>query len=210
VAEHSRSKRNRSTSAKDQGWGLRPEQLEQAQRGRADDLDAARKLAAWLRAGGLPPAVANAHFVLWPGERLITHLPIDVWAYSGEDVQYRGGGVAFGGTFMFAATLLGSALLNSSRRAAAEQAAAPQWRPYGPGLIYVTDIRLSLALQQEWLDLEYRTIRALDSDGDSILIVVPNLPPTKLRLWRPYTHLVLIRFLMTGQILSMESSWSPG
>jgi hypothetical protein len=182
-------------------WGLRPDELEQARRARAEDMEAAARLADWLRTGGRPPAIANLHLVLWPGERLITHLPVDVWAYSSQDVEYRTGGVAFGGPLMFTATLLGSSILNATRRVAAEQAAAPQWRRYSSGGLYITDARLSLALQQEWLDLRYGTIRAVDSDGDSILVMSSDLPPTKLRVWRPYTHFVLIRFLITGQVL---------
>lgn len=181
-------------------WGLRPEELEQVRRARAEDMEAAAQLADWLRAGGRPPPIANPHLLLWPGERLITHLPVDVWTYSGQDVEYRTGGMVFGGPLMFTATLLGSSILNTTRRAAAEQAAAPQWRRYSSGVLHITDARLSLALPQEWLDLDYRTIRAVDSDGDSILIILSDLPPTKLRVWRPYTHFVLIRFLITGQV----------
>jgi hypothetical protein len=188
------------------GWNAEQEQLD-LQRIRAEDLVAAENLARSLREGWRPTPISDPALVLERGEQLFARAGVDVHVFTAQDVQHSPGWlIGFGGPLLFAATLAGSALLGVKRRIDAERQASPQWRPYGGGVMYVTDRRLALAAQRGITDIPYYDIRTLDSDGDGILVMVREWPALKLRVWQPHTNLLLIRFLMRGEAGNTRSA----
>lgn len=123
--------------------------------------DAAVELYDALQHGyGLP--VLESPVILDPGEVLHAQVSAYGWRYHAVDVAYdRQGFFAFGGLAMLGASLAATAIGNRRTRAAAEQLAAPQWRPLGDLPILATNQRLLVFYEQAWASVWLAGIRQL-------------------------------------------------
>jgi hypothetical protein len=166
-----------------------------------DDHSAAVYLTGLLRSRRLPAFPPNG-VALAPGEQLVSRTTGSFLQYTAENVSYTTSTIAFGGPVMFATSLLGSVLYNSSKLRQAERYAAPQWRHLDSGTVYFTNARLAIEGHENWLDVYYPHIRSSQLQGGGILLRFAEAPPLLLQVWRPYTHLLLLRFFAYGEIPS--------
>jgi hypothetical protein len=95
--------------------------------------------------GGAPLPTEATATQLGPGE--VAHArfaPVAVAGYFGEDKQYRPSFFLVGGPVGLALTGAASLAHNASKRAEAERAAVPRWRPLGTADVVVTSQRLAV------------------------------------------------------------------
>jgi hypothetical protein len=156
-------------------------------------------------ASGWRPPPQQPTLALGHGEVLLAQGPVRVWQFTGANVTYNQGWfVAGGGMMMIGATLLGSALYNSSQRNRAAAMAAEQWRLTAQGHLFFTNHRIALSLTSGWTDIGYRHIRNSGVDGAGIILMLNNQPPIRLEVWPPHWFFVLMRFLAYGEIIRVE------
>jgi hypothetical protein len=156
-------------------------------------------------AGGWRPAAQPAPIALARGEAVLAQAPVRVWQFIGQNVSYNQGFfVAFGSPLLVGASLLGSALYNSSQRRRAEAAAAVQWRPLAVGQLFLTDLRIALALSTGWVDIGYPYLRASTVDDSGVIVMLDGQPPIRLEVWPPHWFFVLMRFLAYGETIQVE------
>jgi hypothetical protein len=136
-----------------------------------------------LGAGWTPPhRPAGGGLILRPGESLLATSPHDRWVYTGQPVAYRSGGFfAFGSPLLVAATMIGSAAINSARKSAAEKQAAVQWRLAGTGKMMLTTDRLLLH-EATLAPIELSSLLGAHLEEQLIHLVLGDGTPIALRL----------------------------
>jgi hypothetical protein len=126
-----------------------------------NEWDAAVDLANRVAAGGDLPNLASP-LLLDASEALHADIPAEGWRYHAADVTYaEPRAVAIGGPLMFGLVAGGSAVARRRARRAAEELAAPQWRPLGALRILATDQRLLVWHECAWASVWYDAIREL-------------------------------------------------
>lgn len=92
------------------------------------------------------------------------------WRWLPGDATYDHRTLLLGGPVGWLVTGGISFARNRHARRAAEQAAAPQWRPLGPVTVRVTDRRLLVWWRGEWGVVDYSTVSAIDwIDGGVVM-----------------------------------------
>lgn len=175
------------------GWGAPPQDQV------AEDISSARQLAQALQNGWRPPAVPGS-IALRQGEQLIAQPSAQLWQYSEDDAEWEHRSLMMGGIAMSTLTLLGSAAMNAKRKARAKREAKLQWRPVADAVLHFTTMRLGLAYNDDWVNIEYGDIQALEVNDRGITLTTIGLPPLWFQMWNPQTHFVLLNFLVTGRV----------
>ncbi len=144
----------------------------------------AKELSRMLAADQVPNAGQVWGVVLQPGERLIIDAPADYARYYGTDAVYQHtSGFFFGSTSYVVAAYGATALANSSRRKAAEQAAQTQWREIQQARVIVTDRRaLCQRGDGRWLSFWYGGATALypEPENWNVVFDFPDTEPLML------------------------------
>lgn len=130
----------------------------------ADDLAAQR----------VPPHRFATSFALAPGEVAFVGGPfaLDEWRADGDGSYDRGSTFAFGPPVFVAGALIGSAIGNSRRRAAAQWAATPMWRPGFAGWVVVTNTGFHLCTDHGNLFWGWGSISQIDVVGRGQVVLV--------------------------------------
>ena len=171
------------------------------------DVQPGVRLAAALRSGWLPPALA-VPFPLQPGEACvgITDGQVDLWlpgegTYVHKSVSYAGGltGLAIGGMF--------NAIGNSRRRSRAAQEAAERWRQVDAPRIFVTTHRFAMQGRQ-WSDLWYSNIRTSECYNGAIVLEIVGNAAMRIRMWPADYWFVLLRRLAYNEIYCPVPRWA--
>ena len=184
---------SQSQGRQQQGWGAPPQGQV------AEDISSARQLAQALQNGWRPPAVPG-RVTLRQGEQLIAQPAAQLWQYSEQDAEWEHRTLMMGGVAMSTLTMLGSAAMNAKRKARAKREAKLQWRPVADAVLYLTTMRIGLAYNEDWMNIEYGDIQALDVNDRGITMTAIGLPPLWFQMWNPQTHFVLLNFLVTGRV----------
>ncbi len=145
--------------------------------------DAARGLADALRNGGWLEPVAIDGLPLGSDEDAFADLQASGWRhYALDQIAYERRTLLLGGPYLMALTGIASAIGNHRGRQAAEQAAAPRWRPLGPLRIVVTSQRLLVWFEQSWCSVWYSAITDIRPDpaGWALDIFFEEDPPYRL------------------------------
>lgn len=129
--------------------------------------DAESDLATVLYNGGWLRPVNVSDLLLPDGEDAYADFWATGWRYEAAVVPYERRTVVVGGPWMALATWAASALGNRRRRASAEAASAPQWRPLGQIRVVVTSSRLLVLHDGAWWSVWYSEIVGVD--GDSLI-----------------------------------------
>jgi hypothetical protein len=51
-----------------------------------------------------------------------------------------------------------------------------------------------------WSEYDCAQLRSSEVAPDGVVLLLPNQPRTKLRIWKPLTNAVMIRFLAFGEV----------
>lgn len=103
--------------------------------------------------------------------------------YYGRDATYqRANGFLLGSPVFILAGLAYTGLTNVSRRRAAEQEAASQWRDRQPTRVVVTNHRLVCLLGGQWLSYHYAAMNAVYPEAEARTLVCgfANIAPLRL------------------------------
>lgn len=172
----------------------------QSRSGLGTEWDAAVSLADSVAHGGELPSFPSP-VLLDAGEVLHADLPAQGWRFEGADVAYAAPHVvAIGGPLMFGLVAAGSAVARRRARHAAEDLAAPQWRPLGVLRVLATDRRLVVWHKDAWASVWYSVVRELHPDLEArrLDMTFENDPPYCLAgPWVPYLT-VIVATLLAG------------
>jgi hypothetical protein len=158
----------------------------------------AEDLASALTAGAALPVIPSP-VLLESGEVLHAQLPLVGWRFHGIDVEYeRRRTPMTSRPLMYGLAMAATSIGNRRTRAAAEQLAAPQWRPLGPLRTMVTDRRLVVLHEGAWASVWYAGICQVVPrlDDERIELIFEADPPYALcGEWTPYLAVLLTAVL---------------
>lgn len=160
----------------------------------------AAQMCGLLRAGG-QPAVLQSHTVMTaPGERILWQLQAEYRRFYGQNVTYgQGGFFALGPPLFTIGMLAGSAVANRSARRNAEALAAAQWREFQYAPVLVTDRRLLIHVNSQWLSFYYGALTAVYPEADQFTLVLDFEGTEPLRLEGPDVPTVAVLLLHCTQ-----------
>lgn len=141
--------------------------------------DAHTDLAAVLERGGWLRPIEVPDLVLPDGEHAYADFWATGWRYEAAVVPYERRTVVVGGPFMALATWATSGVGNRRRRAQAEAASAPQWRPLGHIRVVVTFSRLLVLHGGAWWSVWYSEVvgACTDANGQYLDVTFRADPP---------------------------------
>lgn len=139
-------------------------------------------LATVLENGGWLRPIDVPDLLLPDGEDAYADFWATGWRYEAAVVSYERRTLVVGGPWMALATWTASALGNRRRRASAEAASAPQWRPLGQIRVVVTSSRLLVLHGGVWCSVWYAEIAGVRAapGGASVGIQFRADPPYRL------------------------------
>ena len=158
-----------------------------------------RRLAAELRRGAELPAV-DLDVVLEADEKCHdgTYAQLFEWRAGDGAYVHRTGGWIGPRTAVVvgAVNVVGNAL----RRAAADRAAAAQWRAIDQGFLLVTNRRVAVQGDVRWTDIMFSQIRRIDCQPGSIFLEISQQPRMRIDLERAHYWFVMLKYLLHGAI----------
>ena len=161
----------------------------------------ARKLTEALSSGWRPEQVRTP-IRLQSNEHCYAQSNAQLWQYLEGDSSYiHKSRIGFG--LLGMAVVAGTAAGNSSRKRRAAREAAPQFRLVDQGAFFLTDMRLAIQGQMQWIDLWYENIRMSSCDGISITFHIADAPPTQLHVWPIDYYFALYHFFANGDIIEI-------
>jgi hypothetical protein len=157
-----------------------------------------------LQRGNVPLAAPPAGMNLQPGEVLHAIVGARRVEYYGTQESYRSGVGFIGGSgpfgiAMLAATATGSLLFNAASKNAAKRRAAEQWRDVDQGFLLITNQRLAMHGQQQWLDIWYPNISMSDCGFNGFQLHVSGEHPIGFLTTHVEWYYYLFRFLSSGR-----------
>lgn len=144
--------------------------IDSDQRPTDTDTDTEPDLAAVLDGGGWLRPINVADLLLPDGEDAYADFWATGWRHEAAVVPYERRTVVVGGPLMALATWTASALGNRRRRASAEAASVPQWRPLGQIRVVVTSSRLLVLHGGAWWSVWYSEIANVQTTPDGRMI----------------------------------------
>lgn len=139
-----------------------------------------------LSAGGQPAALQSHTVMTAQGERILWQMQAEYRRFYGQDVTYGQGGVfAIGPPLFTIGMLAGSAVANRGARKNAEALAAAQWREFQYSPVLVTDRRLVIHANGQWLSFYYGALTAVYPEADQFTLVLDFEGAEPLRLEGP-------------------------
>lgn len=148
--------------------------------------DRAGALLSGFASGRPHPTMTSYTVALEPGEAAVFQVSAHYSRYYGQNVHYnQGGGFAFGPPAFVAAVVTGNMIANRSAKRRAEQQAAEQWRERQYASVLVTDRRLLINANGQWLWFYYGGISAIHPAVDRFELVLEFSDTSPLRLEGP-------------------------
>jgi hypothetical protein len=156
-----------------------------------------------LAAGNLPLVTELGGMRLEENETVHAIVAAQRVEFYGTQESYNSGFVAAGGTgplglAMLGATIGGSLLFNRASKQAAKKRAAEQWRLVDQGYLIITNQRLALHGQREWVDIWYPHIRMSSLGAQGFQIHLAGTNPIALTMGYPEWYYYLFRYLSTN------------
>jgi hypothetical protein len=153
-----------------------------------------------LEARRVPSHRTGTSFALRPGEIAFVGGPFrtDEWRADGDGSYQRSSVFAFGAPTFVAAGLIGNAIGNSRRRADAQWAATPMWRPGVSGWIVVTNVGFHLATDHGNFAWDWGSISQVDVVGRGQLVMVGDSTSGPVR-WMIHTGWAELVFVLWAQ-----------
>lgn len=155
-------------------------------------IDTARAIAR----GEQPPTVAVWDVVPLPGEMFHADVPIGYARYYGTTAQaHQTSGLFVGHPAFVIAGLAGTALVNASARSAAQRQAADQWREHGTVRLVVSDQRLLVQRNGQWIGFHHSGLTAVYPDPERRGLVCQYHDASPLMLqgdWGPLAAVVVV------------------
>lgn len=144
--------------------------------------------------------------MLGQDERQHGQMPFEYLRFFGMDVEYSTNYLWVGGPLLGAATMAASAIGNSNRKAQAEAMARPQWRAFGTRATIVTNHRLLIMFEGQWVSFYHEHLIQMRPEPREWHVVLMHEGAHALMLrgpWAPWLC-VLIYALRYG------TPWQPG
>lgn len=155
-----------------------------------------------LQSGGQPTVLQSHTVMTAPGERILWQMQAEYRRFYGQDVTYgQGGFFAIGPPLFTIGMLAGSAVANRGARKNAEALAAAQWREFQYSPVLVTDRRLVIHANGQWLSFYYGALTAVYPEADQFTLAMDFEGTEPLRLEGPDvpTAAVLLLYFAQGQ-----------
>lgn len=146
--------------------------------------------------GGQPPTVSVWDVVPLPGEVFHADVPIGYARYYGTTAYAQQTSSIFVGHPAFViAGLAGTALLNASARSAAHRQAADQWREHGTVRLVVSNQRLLVQRNGQWIGFHHSGLAAVypDPERRGLVCQYHDTSPLMLQgIWGPLAAVVVV------------------
>lgn len=138
----------------------------------ADAWEFARAARTDLLAQRVPRTIQQWDVIPYAGEQFFARLDLNYSRYYGQDVGYsQSSAFAFGRPAFVIGVLAVSAIANASARSKAAAQSAPQWREWQTTVVYVSNHRLAVHANGQWLSFDYAAMTAVYPEVDASTLV---------------------------------------
>lgn len=132
----------------------------------------AQRTAGILLAGGNPPAIEVHDYILGPDEQCFFDGPMDYARFYSMNVQYtHTSGLYFGPVGFVAVASAANAIANKARRDEAARLAAAQWRDFQLARVIITNQRLIVRRDNQWIDFAHELTVSLSAEPNAWYLV---------------------------------------